>query len=307
MADFRVLLLGTKEQLPAELPRAIEQDSGQKISAEASTAIQDALSRIAEKGYDAVVCWAEREHELAGVIRIRKTRPDLPILVLSSLEDPRFSDLARRAGATRTAPASRDLGTLSELIRLAVRSGELRQELLAGVRWTLNQARELKALAEQTGQISRKLRSDFDRGAQKDLVPLLVEDDEDAIRLMVRAFEKADILAPLPILKSGKDAIAYLSGKAPFEHAGRLPVPSLVILDVELRGQSGLDVLEWIRLQPQFAALPFVVLSGSADPQHLNRAYELGADSYLVKPTRFEALVELVAGLKAAWGGKKRS
>ena len=81
-----MLLLGTKEQLAAELPGAIEQDSGPKIAAEASTAVQDALSRIAEKGYDAVVCWAERKHELAGVIRIR-LQPQfasLPVVLLSA-------------------------------------------------------------------------------------------------------------------------------------------------------------------------------------------------------------------------------
>ena len=73
-------------------------------------------------------------------------------------------------------------------------------------------------------------------------------------------------------------------------------------MDVELPGKSGLEVLEWIRERPKFSRLPVVMLSCSTNPDHVNRAYQLGANSYLVKPTKFSALVELVAGLRRYWG-----
>jgi hypothetical protein len=81
--NHRVLLVGSDKNLPT-LPFVIERDSKNRIGAEATTAIQDALTRLSEKGYDAVVYWAEREDELAGVIRIRKKNPKLPILVITS-------------------------------------------------------------------------------------------------------------------------------------------------------------------------------------------------------------------------------
>jgi DNA-binding NarL/FixJ family response regulator len=102
--SYRVLLVGQKDRVPRKLPRTLEETSGSEIVAEAASAVSEALKLITEKGYDAVVCWIERDSELAGVIRIRKTKPDLPIMVFTSQEDPEFSNRARQAGATRTAP-----------------------------------------------------------------------------------------------------------------------------------------------------------------------------------------------------------
>ena len=68
------------------------------------------------------------------------------------------------------------------------------------------------------------------------------------------------------------------------------------------RDQADLDVLGWMRAQPQLKQLPVVMLSRSADPDLINRAYQLGANSYLIKPTSFTALVELVSGLERYLG-----
>src|SRR5438132_731762 len=88
MTDHHVLLVGSSDRRPAELTSMIERDSKNRIGAEATTAVQQALALLSEKGYDAVVCWVEREDELAGVIRIRKANPQLPILVMTSQEAP---------------------------------------------------------------------------------------------------------------------------------------------------------------------------------------------------------------------------
>jgi CheY-like chemotaxis protein len=302
MSEYRVLLVGSEDRVPLELPQAIERDSARSIAAEASTAIHDALERIAQKGYDAVVCWAEREDELAGVIRIRKKRPELPILILTSRVDPAFSRVARHAGATRTERALQDVGKLSEFIRLLVRSGELRKELLEGLKRVQSQALELQQLAEQTGLLTRDLRSRLRPPTPKGFVPLVIEDNPDQAFLMLRAFQQADVFAPLPILRSGEEAIEYLSGRGAFEKIRRLPFPSIVLLDVELPGKSGLEILEWIRQQPKFSSLPVVMLSAAMDAGSVKRAYELGANSYLAKPSGFEALVDVILNLKRYWG-----
>lgn len=80
------------------------------------------------------------------------------------------------------------------------------------------------------------------------------------------------------------------------------PNPSLLILDLHLPGQSGLDVLRWVREQPRLKQLPVVLLSSDVDPELCRRAYESGVNCFLVKPTKFNELVELVKGLKYYWG-----
>jgi CheY-like chemotaxis protein len=150
-------------------------------------------------------------------------------------------------------------------------------------------------------ELTREARGELGRKRQTTFVPLLVEDDPDQALLMVKAFAQADIFSPLPIMKSGEELIAFLTEKMPYEHRGRLYSPSLILLDVHLPGQSGLEVLEWIRIHPRFHRIPVAMLSSSSNPDYINRAYTLGAKSYLIKPTSFSALVEMVSGLKRDW------
>lgn len=138
--------------------------------------------------------------------------------------------------------------------------------------------------------------------AGKGFVPLLVGNDPNWAHLMVRAFERADVFAPLPFLRSTEEAIAFLSEAGRFKNRARLPSPSLVLLDAELPGESGWEVLKWIRSGPMVYRLPVVMMSHSSDPRQVRRAYDLGANSYLLKPTAFDELVDLVTGLKHYWG-----
>ena len=302
MSTYRVLLVGSKNRVSDELPSSIERDSGRDVLAEATATISDAISRVAKNGYDAVVCWAEGEDDLAGVIQIRQTRPEQPIVVMTSLRDPSFGELAKEAGATRTAQAAPDPAALSEYIRLTVQSGELWRELRAGARWAHAQALEIRELARRTRAITKEVRAANPKLRTGAFFPLLVEDDPEHAFLMVRAFEKADVLSPLPILKSGEEAIAFLSAWVRGSLEPRPVDPTVVLLDVELPGKSGLEVLEWIRQQPKLSRLPVVMLSCSTNPDHVNLAYQLGANSYLLKPTSFTSLVEMVSSLKQYWG-----
>src|SRR6185503_5030221 len=141
MADHQVLLVGTRDHLPAELPSLIGRESKNRIGTEVTTAVQEAVTRLSEKGYDAVVCWVEREDELAGVIRIRKTHPQLPILVLTTQESPEFQQLARQMGATRVSRCRSEPAAQAELIRLSIQSGELLDELRSQTKRTSANAR----------------------------------------------------------------------------------------------------------------------------------------------------------------------
>lgn len=130
---------------------------------------------------------------------------------------------------------------------------------------------------------------------------LIVEDDPNDVILIQRAFGKARILNPLQTVPNGDDAVAYLSGEGPFADRQRYPFPVLVLLDLKLPRRSGLEVLEWVREREGLKRLPVVVLTSSKEVADVNRAYDLGANSYLVKPVSFSSLLELVKSLEVYW------
>jgi CheY-like chemotaxis protein len=300
----RVLLVGAEESL-ALLPSILER-SRNTVTAEIVAAVQPALDRLAEKGWDVVVCWAEREDELEAVVRIRKATPGTPILLLTSRKDPEFADLARRMGSTQVAPDHSDLKTVSETIRVALATGVLAEQLRVQAERAQTVSRDLSSLAAENRALAGQARSRTRTSIRSAFVPLVVEGDLEAALLLIRAFARANIFSPLPILKSGDEAIAYLSEAGRPASAPRFRLPSVVLLDIVLPGKSGFEVLAWIRRQPAFKRLPVIMLSSSADPVNINRSYELGANSYLVKPTSFPALVELVTGLRVFWDFNQR-
>jgi CheY-like chemotaxis protein len=134
-----------------------------------------------------------------------------------------------------------------------------------------------------------------------DFVLLLVEDDPDHVLLIQRAFAKANLVNPLKIVRDGEAAIAYLSGTGEFADRQRYPLPSLVLLDLKLPRKSGLEVLDWIRGEPSLRVLPVVILTSSDEARDVERAYALGVNSYLLKPVRFEDLLEMVKSIGMYW------
>ena len=130
---------------------------------------------------------------------------------------------------------------------------------------------------------------------------MLVEDDPNDVALTELAFERARFGNPLQVVSDGEQAIAYLDAKAPYTDRGRFPIPILVLLDLKLPRRSGFEVLAWIRSTPILRRLPVVVLTSSAQSPDIDRAYDAGANSYLVKPVAFENLLGLVQTLGLYW------
>lgn len=123
---------------------------------------------------------------------------------------------------------------------------------------------------------------------------LLVEDDENDVFFMRRAWKKSGVEAPLQIVRDGQEAIDYLGGTGPFADRAQYPLPAFVFLDLKLPYIGGLDVLAWIRSQPHIEQLPVVVLTSSSEDRDRKRAAELDARAYLVKPPTPEMIRELV-------------
>lgn len=131
---------------------------------------------------------------------------------------------------------------------------------------------------------------------------LLVEDNRNDILLTRRAFRKAALPEPIAIVEDGEQAVAYLSAINEFADRHAHPLPDLVLLDLKLPRMTGLEVLAWLRKQQGLQGLPVVVLTSSREITDVNRAYELGANSYLSKPVTFDSLARIVSELDRYWG-----
>jgi CheY-like chemotaxis protein len=130
---------------------------------------------------------------------------------------------------------------------------------------------------------------------------LIVEDNEVDLMLIRRAFAKARVLNPIFSVPSGEEAIAYFKGEGTFANRDEYPLPELVLLDLKLPGISGLEVVRWIRQQPGLRALRVVMLTGSAATDDINRAYQYGANSFLVKPMDFDSFVQIASTISGYW------
>lgn len=130
---------------------------------------------------------------------------------------------------------------------------------------------------------------------------LQVEDEENDVLLLRDAFQKAGIEIPLLVAKDGREAMDYLAGTGTYADRSKHPLPALVLLDLDLPLQSGLDVLRWVQGQPSLKGLVIIVFSSSGDPADIDCAYGLGAKSFVVKPVAVEERVEFAQLLKAWW------
>jgi CheY-like chemotaxis protein len=130
---------------------------------------------------------------------------------------------------------------------------------------------------------------------------LLVEDDDNDVLLMSRAFRLAGVKNPLQIAKDGEIAIAYLKGADDYGDRERYPLPSLILLDLKMPRKSGFEVLSRIRQDSHVKKLITIILTASREHQDINRAYGLGINSYIVKPSKFDDLVEAVRTIQAYW------
>ena len=130
---------------------------------------------------------------------------------------------------------------------------------------------------------------------------LLVEDDDDTVLLIRRALQKAGVITPLQVAKSGEQAIEYLAGTGRYCDWKQFPLPSIVLLDLKMPGISGFEVLKWIRQQPGIKALRVAILTASTLQQDIKTAYDLGANIFLSKPMEASKLVELMEMLNGQW------
>ena len=130
---------------------------------------------------------------------------------------------------------------------------------------------------------------------------MVAEDDENHVFFIQRAFKQAGLLNPVHFVPDGEHAIMYLAGEGKYANREEFPLPSLLLLDLKMPNKDGFEVLEWIREHPTLSALRVIVLTTSGATTDINRAYKLGANSFLTKPMNFTDLVQLTKWVKGYW------
>jgi len=130
---------------------------------------------------------------------------------------------------------------------------------------------------------------------------LIAEDEEDDVFLLERAFARAGVKVDLQFVRDGQEAVEYLGSGKPPSNRGAQPLPVLLLLDLKMPKLDGSDVLKWLRQQPGLRRLSVVVFSSSNEPRDINLAYDLGANSYAVKPADPSSLLGFVQSLDSYW------
>ncbi|WP_420474588.1 response regulator [Noviherbaspirillum sp. ST9] len=125
---------------------------------------------------------------------------------------------------------------------------------------------------------------------------LLVEDNPVDLDLTLRAFARHALLNPIEVARDGEEALAWI----PRWEAGET-LPLLILLDLKLPRVDGLDVLARWKEHAVSRAIPVVVLSSSAEDRDIQTAYQLGANSYIVKPVAFDRFLEVAAQIELYW------
>jgi len=126
---------------------------------------------------------------------------------------------------------------------------------------------------------------------------LLVEDNPMDVDLTLRAFAKRHLANPVEVARDGEEAMARVDRWETGD-----PPPIVVLLDLKLPKVDGLKVLERIKAHPRLRSIPVVVLTTSSEDSDMRSAYQLGANSYIVKPVSFDKFMEVAAQIELYWG-----
>ncbi len=130
---------------------------------------------------------------------------------------------------------------------------------------------------------------------------LLVEDDENDILLIKKALKRNYVDNPIHVARNGQEAMDYLMGKGEFADREKHPFPDVVITDLKMPMVTGFELLSWIHEHPEYRVIPTIVLSSSKHDLDVARAYNSGANTYMVKPSDFEEQAEMIKIIRDYW------
>jgi len=132
-------------------------------------------------------------------------------------------------------------------------------------------------------------------------VILLVEDNPDDAELIIRSLKKSGLVNEIFLAEDGEEALEFVFGQGRYAQKSYVEQIKLILLDLKLPKLNGLEVLEKIKTNPSTVKLPVVVLTSSDEDPDINKAYELGVNSYIVKPVDFNDFVNTVHQVGLYW------
>jgi len=135
---------------------------------------------------------------------------------------------------------------------------------------------------------------------------LIGEDNDDDVVFLREAIRKAGIVNPTYRVRDGEALIQYLAGQGVYTDREPHPLPVLILLDLKMPRTNGFEALAWIRQQPIFRRIIVIILSGSFLPDEIIQANDLGANSFLAKPTELNHLIELMDDIRERWLRRNR-
>lgn len=130
---------------------------------------------------------------------------------------------------------------------------------------------------------------------------LLVEDNPMDVELTVRAFKRSRMENPILIVRDGQEALDYMHRRGAYADPAASPVPGLILLDIRLPRVDGLAVLRALKSHPVYRPIPVVMLTTSRDDSDVIKSYDLGANSYIVKPVDFDKFLEVIGRIELYW------
>ena len=140
-------------------------------------------------------------------------------------------------------------------------------------------------------------------GKQADVIDLIlmVEDERDHAELVIDALREVGTVKKVVIIENGETALDYMFRKGEYTDKSLSPRPGLILLDINLPGKNGLEVLEAIRREKCFSTIPIVVLTTSPSAEAVRQTAELGANDYVIKPADFGEFLNRITGLGKYW------
>lgn len=130
---------------------------------------------------------------------------------------------------------------------------------------------------------------------------LLVEDNRMDVELTLDAFKEARLLNTIHVSPNGQDALNYLFGRGKYADRITYPMPNLVLLDLKLPGIDGFEVLRQVKSAPILKRLPVVILTSSKEEGDRALTYDIGANSYIVKPVSFNGFLDVIKQIEGYW------
>lgn len=130
---------------------------------------------------------------------------------------------------------------------------------------------------------------------------LLVEDNNMDVILTLDAFREAKLKNKINVARNGQEALDYLFGRDKYSNRDEYPIPALILLDLKMPGIDGFEVLRQIKSTEFLKRIPVIILTSSKDEGDRALSYDIGANSYLLKPVSFDGFTEVVKKIDDYW------